>query len=115
MTILPITVGALSASPFRLDPRERATLILTQAHSDAEAHRFRIRERAGVVIQLAIYSMLVALFVHQLTTGLTGQAVRAVILLALALLAVQWRLHDNLADVAADLTEAPDTDSKEQE
>lgn len=115
MTILPVTVGALSASPFRLDHRERATLILTQAHSDAEAHRFRIRERAGVAIQLVVYSMLVALFVHQLTSGLTGQAVRAVILLSLALLAVQWRLHDNLADVAADLTEVPDPDSKEQE
>lgn len=59
--VVPYVDGTVSASFFRLTPRERATLTLSQIRSDAEAQHYRRWRRIGAVSQAGIVAIEAAL------------------------------------------------------
>lgn len=60
---VPFIDGAVAVSLFRLTPRERATLTLSQIANDAEAQDYRRWRRIGAANQMGIFALEIGLLV----------------------------------------------------
>lgn len=59
--LVPFKDGAVAVSLFRLTPRERATLTLSQIANDAEAQDYRRWRRIGAANQVGIFALEICL------------------------------------------------------
>ncbi|WP_052616528.1 hypothetical protein [Mycobacteroides abscessus] len=97
--MVPYVDGTVSASFFRLTPRERATLMLSQIRSDAEAQHYRRWRRIGAVSQAGIVAIEAALLAF---TGVVLPTLAAIFVVALFLtfeVVMQYRTRGGLRRV----------------